>query len=353
MKTTIRLLALLALVLFVWYLFMDRMTPYTANARVKAVVIDAVPQVSGFVSAVAVINGQLVEPGDLLARIDQRPFLLEVEQARAALQVATQEVGAGSAGIEVAQASLTQAQVNLENVQLQSARIFELEEKGTVAEAKGDEMRAKLASAQSAVEQAEADLERARRQLGAEGEDNPQIRAAVAQLGEAELALEWTELRASGRGAVIDLTIGEGTFARAGSPLMTFVSFDEVWVEAYMTENNLGRIAIGQPAEIALDVQPGRVFDGVVSSITLGASVGPTSPGGLPTVRNQQAWMRDPQRFPVRIAMQGYEIGSEEADIRRFLNGQADVVVYTTENALLTALAAVWLRVNAWISYVY
>ena len=63
--------------------------------------------------------------------------------------------------------------------------------------------------------------------------------------------------------------------------------------------------------------------------------------------------MRDPQRFPVRIAMQGYEIGNEKADIRRFLNGQADVVVYTTENALLTALAAAWLRVNAWISYVY
>jgi multidrug resistance efflux pump len=89
MKTTTRLVAFLALLLFVWYLFADRMTPYTSNARVKAIVIDVVPQVSGSVSALAVSNAQLVEAGDLLARIDQRPFVLEVEKARSALQSAT------------------------------------------------------------------------------------------------------------------------------------------------------------------------------------------------------------------------------------------------------------------------
>ena len=62
--------------------------------------------------------------------------------------------------------------------------------------------------------------------------------------------------------------------------------------------------------------------------------------------------MRDPQPFPVRIFMPGYATGSE-ADIRRFLNGQADVVIGMTDNALLTALAAGWLRLNSWISYAY
>ena len=61
-----------------------------------------------------------------------------------------------------------------------------------------------------------------------------------------------------------------GVFARAGSPLLTFVSFEEVWVEAYMKENNIANIDIGDPAEISLDLYPGRIFNGVVASISHG-----------------------------------------------------------------------------------
>lgn len=353
MKWTIRALAILCVVLFTWYLVADRITPYTSNARVKAIVVDAVPQVSGYIAALAVTNGQIVEAGDLLARIDQRNFLLEVDRARSALQSATQNVGAGAAGVDVAKANLAQAQSVLENAQMQSERIFDLEEKDIVTVARGDEMRAQLAAAQGQVAAAEADLKRAQRELGTEGADNPQIQAAVAQLREAELALEWTELRAPARGTVINLTIGEGTFAQAGKPLITFASFDEVWVEANMTENNLGRVKVGQPVEITLDVAPGRIYNGVVASITPGAAAGSDAPNGLPRVQDEQAWMRDAQRFPVRISMTGYEIGSEKADIHRFLNGQADVIIYTSDSSLLNTLGEAWIRLNAWISYAY
>ena len=100
----------------------------------------------------------------------------------------------------------------------------------------------KFKRAESQVAAAQADLDRAQRQLGSAGQDNPQIQAATAELKKAELALLWTELRAPARGVVVDLTIGKGTFAQAGKPLMTFGSFDEIWVEAYLTENNLGRV---------------------------------------------------------------------------------------------------------------
>jgi multidrug resistance efflux pump len=353
MKAATRLVAFLALLLFVWYLFADRMTPYTSNARVKAIVIDLVPQVSGYVAALAVTNAQLVEAGDLLARIDQRPFVLEVEKARSALQSATQSVGASSSEVEVAQASLVQAKINLENVQVQSARIFELDQKGLVAKAKVDDMRADLAAAKSKVAGAQADLEKARQQLGEEGADNAQIRSAIAQLGEAQLNLEWTELHAPSRGVVADLKIGEGTFAKVGQGLMNLVSFEEVWVEAYLTENSLARVSVGDPVEIVLDLYPGRIFNGEVSSITNAASVGPDSPGSLPSVPREQAWLRDPQRFPVRIRMLGYEIGSEHADIRRNLNGQANVIVYTGDHGFLNTLGAAWIRLISWLSYAY
>ena len=61
-----------------------------------------VPQVSGYVVALAVTNAQLVESGDLLARIDQRPFVLEVDKVRSALHSATHAVGASSSQVEIA-----------------------------------------------------------------------------------------------------------------------------------------------------------------------------------------------------------------------------------------------------------
>ena len=242
MKWNIRILALLSLVLFVYYLIADRVTPYTSNARVKAIVIDVVPEVSGYVAEVTVTNGQFVEAGDLLARIDQRPFILDVERLRADLQLAIQSVGAGSSGIEVSQANLAKAQANLDNLKVQGARVFQLERSGDVAKAKADDSRSQILTGESQLAAAQADLERVQRQLGNTSADNPQIRSATAQLGKAELALLWTELRAPGRGVVVDLTVGKGTFAQAGKPLMTFGSLDEIWVEAYLTENNLGRV---------------------------------------------------------------------------------------------------------------
>lgn len=92
MKTTKRLVAFLTLQLFVWYPLPDRMMPYPSNARLKAIVIEVVPRVSDYAAALAVTKAPWVEAGDLLARIDQRTFMLEVEKARFALQSATQTV---------------------------------------------------------------------------------------------------------------------------------------------------------------------------------------------------------------------------------------------------------------------
>ena len=353
MKIVTRISALIALLLFVWYLVADRTTPYTSNVRLKAIVVDVVPQVSGYVSALAVTNGELVEAGDLMARIDQRPFVLEVKQARSALQSATQDVGASSAQVQIAQANVTQARISLENTQVQSTRYFELEKKKVISTAEADSMRTKLAAAQSQLVGANADLERARQQLGDEGADNAQIRAAIAALGEAELHLEWTELIAPAPGTAIDLQVAEGIFAKAGQSLMSFVSFEEVWVEAYLTENNIARISVGDPAEITLDLYPGRIFDGVVSSFSIGASVGVQMAGSLPKPPEIDGWMRDPQRFPVRIRMLGYEIGDETHDTRRMLNGQADVIVYTGDNWLMNNLGKAWIRLMSWLSYAY
>lgn len=353
MKSLFRTVALVAVLLVAWYLAADRLTPHSSNARVKAVITQIVPQVSGVVTEVAVSNGQLVEPGQLLARIDPRPYEIAQERAQANLQAAVQQIGAGSAQVEAAQAAVSRATADLENMRLQTARVFEMERKGLVSAARGDDARAKLADSESALAGANADLQRAREQLGPESEENPAIRQALAALADADLKLEWTELLAPAAGAVSNLSIAPGAYAATGQPLMTFLDSEFVWIEAYMTENNLGNMSVGDRVEVVLDVHPGRILEGRVESFSGAASIGSDSSDGLASPPRSAGWMRDPQRFPVRIVLPGYERGTDKDDVLFQLNGQAEVIVYTGENTFLNALGKWYIRLMSWLTYAY
>ena len=132
--------------------------------------------------------------GDVLVRIDRRPYEIARDKAQADLESATQEVGASSAEVSAAQATLARAQSDLDTVRIQTERVLALEVKGLVPIARADEARGELAEAEADLENAMADLERAKQTLGDDGLDNPKIQHALANLADAELNLEWTEL---------------------------------------------------------------------------------------------------------------------------------------------------------------
>ena len=353
MKSLFRTAVAIAIVVFVWYLAADRHTPFTSNARVKAVVTPIVPKVSGTIVDMPVASGAFVEAGALLAQIDRRPFEIALARAQADLEVATQAVGANSAEVERAQAKLVQARADLENTRLQSARIFELERKDLIAVARADDARTSVSNAEAAVSVAQAELERARQNLGEEGEENPQVRAALADLAEAQLNLSYTELRAPAQGGSPDLIISEGAEAQAGQQLMAFVDSQNVWVEAYLKENNFGNLKIGDPVKVVLDTHPGRVLEGRVDSLTGAASLGNPPRDGLPRPPANSGWLRAPQRFPVRIILPDYERGDQADDVMFLLNGQADVVVFTGDNPVLNTIGNAYIRVLSWLSYAY
>ncbi|PRY26557.1 multidrug resistance efflux pump [Aliiruegeria haliotis] len=353
MKTTFRILGLVSVLLLVWYLLADRLTPFTNNARVKAYVTQIVPQVSGVVTEINASNGQRVEAGEVLARIDRRPYEIALNKAKAELQEAVQQIGAGSAEVEAALAKVSRAKADLENTRLQTARTFEMERKGLVAAARGDDARAKLAEAESTLAGAEADLERAREQLGPQGEENPAVQKALAALAEAELNLEWTQIKAPAMGGVTNLGIAAGAYAAAGQPMMTFLDSQDVWIEAYMTENNLGNVRPGDRVEVVLDVHPGRILEGRVESFSAAASIGSDSADGLAAAPRTSGWMRDPQRFPLRIILPGYERGTADDDVLYQVNGQADVIVYTGENTILNTIGSWYIRLMSFLSYAY
>lgn len=354
MRKTIWTTLAIILVFLLWYLVADRKTPFTGNARVKAVATQIVPQVTGVVTEVLVENGQVVSAGDVLVRIDRRPYEIDRQKAEADLEAATQDVGASSAEVSAAQASLARAQSDLDTVRLQAERVFALEKKGLIAITRADDARGQLAQAEAKLENAEADLERAQQKLGDEGLENPKIQKALAALADADLNLEWTDLRAPATGVISNLLIAPGSYARSGQDLLTFLDATDVWIEAYFTENNIGRAAVGSPVEVVLDMHPGQVMPGVVESFSAAVSLsGADEPGQLASAPSTKGFLREPERFPVRIVLPGYEAGSTEDNLRFQLNGQADVIMYLSDNAFLNLVGRAYIRAVSILTYAY
>ncbi|GAL19189.1 membrane fusion component of tripartite multidrug resistance system [Vibrio maritimus] len=326
----------------------DRIIPSTDNARVQGYVVPVKPQVSGQVIDIQVRPNQLVSEGDVLVSLNPVDYQIAVKKAEQDLEIAGQNVGAQTASIASAQAKLTSAIVERDNVELQTRRVLGLAEKGVVSASEADKARANLATARANVENAQADLDRANKQLGAEGEENSQIKAALLALEKAQLDLERTVVRAPTNGGVSNFSLSEGFYASAGQPIMTFVSTDSIWIEAYFRENSLGNIQPGNEVEIALDFAPGKVVKGTISSVDWGVDWGQSNQAGkLAQANNQTGWLRQTQMLPVSIEFDK----SDTTGLLR-IGGQADVVVYTDDSTIFNLLGKLWIRVVSWMSYV-
>jgi multidrug resistance efflux pump len=337
----------LIVLIFAYSLIADRLTPYTPQAVVQAFVVGIAPEVPGRVSEVNVGDNQKMDAGQVLFRVDPEPFQIAVEKAEADVAAAGQSIGANTAGVSAAQAKVAEARANLANVNEQTARTLELVKKGVFAKARADEATAQRETARAQVRKAEAELRQAEESLGPAGADNPQLRAATAALAKAQRDLIQTTVLAPTDGLVTNLQLTLGQFVPAGQPVMTFIDARSYWIVASFRENSLGNVKPGAAAEIVFDVLPGQVFTGRVESVGWGVSnYNSGQLGGLPTIRNQTGWIRDPQRFPVRIALdvEGYLPGLRHGS-------QANVLIYTGENGLANWLGELWIRLVSVLTY--
>jgi len=189
-------------------------------------------------------------------------------------------------------------------------------------------------------------------QRGPLGDQNPQLLAARTALEKAQLDLQYTRLVAPNDGLVTDLRVDAGNFAATGQPLMTFVAAHKIWVEANLTENNLGHVKPGDKVDLVLDVWPDKTLQGRVRNITYGVTGAESTskPGALPTVQNQRDWLRNAQRFPVLI---DFEDPAEAARLGARVGSQVNVLVYTGERPILGALGQLMMWLSGLLSYAY
>ena len=339
----------LIVVLFFYSMIADRMTPYTSQATVQTFVVRMAPEVAGRVIEVNVVDNQRVKAGDVLFRIDARPFTIAHAQAEARLAGVGQTIGASTAAVTSAQERLIEAEAKRDNVREQANRILQLVEKGVYPKARKDTATKELEVTEAAVREAASEVERAKQELGPKGNDNPQFREALAAVEQAKLNLLHTTISAPSDGVITNLQLTEGEFVPVGQAALTFIDTSDAWINANFRENSLENVKAGDPVELVLDTLPGRVFDAKVQSIGWGVSQGSIDPEtGLPKIAEPMGLVRNPQRFAVMIEPNRADY--VQGSVR--YGSQANVIVYATGNALMNAIGALWIRLVAILTYV-
>ncbi|MEX0275817.1 MAG: HlyD family secretion protein [Flavobacteriaceae bacterium] len=343
------LTVIVTLLLFLWYVASDRITPNTDQARVKGLVLPVAPMVNGYITHVNVGLHSPVKKGDTLFVIDRTPYEIAVALAESNLEKASQSVSAGVSSIKAAVARLSRAQVKLDRATKNWERTQKVmtQNRGALSEADRDRSETAYLQAIEEVTSARAGVEKQQEALGPVDSHNPSIKASISQLEKAQWDLAHTVIVAPSDGIIESFNVEVGYFAGAGRSLVSLISNDNLWIQANLKENNISNIEIGDPVDLIFDIAPGEVFTGKVSSIAYGVSTDPTNAGGLPKVRTAQGWLRDPQRFPVIVAL-------DDPTIKQKLRqgSQAEVVIYTGKNPILNFLARVRINILYKLSYV-
>ena len=330
LTSIVLLLAIGVLVAKYWYYVTN---PWTRDGQVRAQVIQITPRVTGPIVKLPISDNQFVTAGQLLFQIDPRTFVTSLNLARAELDKTRDDIEALGKEVEASLAvkklritAVKQSSVVIEEVEArlreteaQFKRAKELVPKGAmsqraleaaqadyeVAQAKHDEAKLNMLETLAAAKQAEADLAKARANLGALGELNPRLRSSQAKVREAELNLKFTQVRAPVDGYVTNLNLRLGSQAVADHAALALIDVNSFWVHGFFRENYIAPIQPGDKAVVTLMTYPDTPIEGQVESIAWGIAQNDGSVGDklLPSISPTFEWIRLAQRVPVRVRL--------------------------------------------------
>ena len=252
--TLVTVMAAVALGWAMWTAYMG--APWTRDGTVRAYVITMAPEVAGRIVALPVRDNQFAHKGDLLMVIDQTDYKIAVDLAKA---------------------TVTQAQAEAENVAREARRREELSDIAVTTEQQ------QTYASNAIVAQAK-------------------YQQALANLQQAQVNLERTQIRSPVNGWVTNLLTQLGDYATLGTKIIAVIDADSFWIDGYFEETSLSLIRVGDPASVKL-MGYDQILRGHVGSIARGINVPNAQPNaqGLATVNPIFTWVRLAQRIPVRI----------------------------------------------------
>jgi multidrug resistance efflux pump len=267
MKTLIKLLVTLAILVVAGYFGYNRFeayieNPWTRDGQVRTQVIQVTPRVNGMVIKIHVVDNQKVKTGDLLFEIDPSQYQVKVDQAKARLQ-RTLEAAKGT-------------KIEYERVN----KIYN-RDKGAVSQKD-------LVRNQTNYYKSLADID-----------------TSTESLNTAKLNLSYTKVFAEVDGYVSNINFQIGSQASSGKAILALVDENAYWVFGFFREDAIPEVEVGDTAKVTLLAYPDTVLSGKVESIAWGIAHSDGNPGNnlLPSVKPVFQWIRLAQRIPVRIKL--------------------------------------------------
>lgn len=274
----------------------------TASGTLEARNVSVGSKVGGRVTQVLAAEGDHVKKGQLLVAFDDAELqaaLLQARGAYAQTKAAFAKMNRGSRPEEIEQARATndsrshaiaeataaaeRARADAFNAEVEYHRYQQLNRDGVVsreqldtAESRYQMAKAQAASAEHAVTVAQSDsaAAAAARKLTEQGFRREDIAAAKADMERADGELQQAEarylereVRAPADAVVEVLDLRPGDLIPANSPVAKLLEADQLYVIVYVPQDQIGRIRLGQTAEVRVDAFPNRAFQGVVEQI--------------------------------------------------------------------------------------
>jgi membrane fusion protein (multidrug efflux system) len=269
---------LIALAFFAQWYLKGRFYETTDNAYVQGEITRVSSQLGARVSEVLVQDNQHVDKGQLLVRLEPDDFSLAIDRAQATLATREAErvqaqskltqqsslIAASDAQVQANQATLGRTQIDL-------ARLQKLRTPGFVSEAQVTTMTADSNVARSQVTKAQADAQSQRQQVNALNAEikrlDAQIATARADLAQAQINRQRTEIRSPISGLIGQRAARNGQYVQAGAYLLSVVPDEDIWVQANFKETQIEHMEVGQSAELTFDSFPGTPIQGQVNSL--------------------------------------------------------------------------------------
>jgi membrane fusion protein YbhG len=241
-------------------------------------------KVQGRIIDLPIEEGQSVETGTLLAKLENADYLQRVRIDEANVKVRESNLALTLAGtrtqeISAAEQNVLNAQADLEQKKIDYERAERLYREDAISAQDRD-------LAATALKRADATLQAQKQKHSEAVEGNRKediaiaranLNAADANLGMSRVNLGYTILRAPTAGVITVRQAELGEVIVPGTPVVTLADLDHIWLRAYVAETDLGRIHYGQDAVITTDTYPGKQYHGRISFIASDAEFTPKS----------------------------------------------------------------------------
>lgn len=326
--------------------------PFSTNARVYFAVTPILPAVKGRVVDVPVQErtNQHLEAGEILFKIDPKPYEYIVAQKRAGLADAEASVAQLKASVDQASAVTGKAKAQLQLAQENYDSQLTPFQKDVVAKATLDTATRNFDAAKQTVAEASAAEDRAQQAFGAtvDGEHSAIVRLRN-ELADAQYDLDQTVVRAPTGGFVTELALRPGVYVVPAPfrPAMVFINDtqkDRALAAAFQ-QNALQRVRPGNEAEVLFKGVPGRVFKAKVRLVIDAIASGQLqTTGTLLSVGGPPTGDRALAVLDLVDDVSGYQVP---------LGSEGEAAIYTEHFHELSLLRKILLRMRSWQNYVF